>query len=125
VQGETTTNVSGGKYRIVAYADTASGPGALLAQTADIDAATSGAKTSALSLAAGTYWIGVHNISGVSLTFRSILAMNSFLPGVDAPGNNNLPSCWYTNPGVSIPNPWPTTGITRNGSAFSVYVQAA
>lgn len=128
-QIESTVNAAGGKLRVVCYADTATGPGALVAQSAEFTMDSFGAKTAAISFPAGAYWIGIHNTGSVSVTMRTSLTQNFFLPGfggpASPPGAGNVPSCWQANPGTTIPNPWPTTGITRDGAAYAVFLQAS
>jgi len=124
VQAEVST-LGATTFIVVAYADTPNGPGALVAQSGVMDASSVGTKTAAMALPAGTYWIGLHNIGGAAFTMRSVAGANPFLPGVDAPGTNNLPNCWFvTGQGTSPPANWPTTGITRNGQSALIWGQA-
>jgi hypothetical protein len=114
--------------RVCVFADTGTGPGALLYQSADISGAAIAAPTAALGpVPAGTYWIGVQNVGASGApTIRSINGLNPFLTGVDVPGANALPNAWSNaGQGVAIPNPFPMAGVLRAGNTPAIFLQAS
>jgi hypothetical protein len=127
VQLDITANVAS-TLRVCVYADTATGPGALLYQSGDISGAAIAAPTAALGpVPAGTYWIGVQNIGASGApTIRSINGLNPFLTGLDVPGANALPNAWSNaGQGVAIPNPFPMAGVLRAGNVPAIFLQAS
>lgn len=128
VQLEVTTAVAGSILRVGVFADTASGPGALLYQSADFSGASAVALTAALGpVPAGTYWIGVQN-TGASggPTLRCASGSNPFLTGNDLPGANNLPNSWSASAqGTALPNPFPLGSVSRSGLTPALWLQAA
>jgi Collagen triple helix repeat (20 copies) len=112
---------------VVVYADTPTGPGALLS-SGTINGGSTGLKSAALSLSAGVYWIGVSNTTGnaSTMTLRGASGANPFMTGLDAPANNaGVANCWSATPaGTTAPNPFPTTGVTRNQENPAIYLQA-
>jgi hypothetical protein len=111
--------------RVGVWADTATGPGSLVAQTGTISAASVTALTAALAVPAGACWIGVQNVGASPCTLRAVTGSNPFLPGMDVPGANNLPNSWQVSgQGTALPNPFPLAGATRTGLAAALFLQA-
>ena len=125
-QMEVTVAVAGAIFRIGIYADTPTGPGALLYQSGDIDGGTVGNKTVTFSVPAGTYWIALQNVGGAgNPTLRSSTGANPWLPGVDQPGNNNLPNGWQApGSGTTLKDPFPMGSIARTGAMYALFWQA-
>lgn len=124
------TGTAGGSLRVVAYEDTPAGPGALVAQSATFTAAT-GVSTTALALSPGAYWLGVWNVQAPGGTNWNSFAVttggNPFMTGTDLPTATSVYyNAWQVvNQGTTVKDPFPTTGITRDGKAPGMYVQGA
>lgn len=112
-------------FRVGVYADTPTGPGALLTQTADMSGSSVVAVRAALVLAAGTYWFAVINLGSAQLGFRCAAGFNAYLPGLDQPVANTQNNCWTLAGQAGLPNPWPSVGITRSGLGPTIFVKAA
>lgn len=125
VQFEVTTANAAASVRVLVYADTPTGPGALIAQSDPIDCSTTGAKLVALALNPGSYWFAVHNLGTASTAMRSVLGMNPFLIGTDQPGNNATHNCWQVpNQGTTVKDPFPMATVQRQGAFASLFFQA-
>lgn len=117
--------------RYAAFADTPTGPGALLAQSASIDTSgTTGARIATFALPAGTCWLGVQNVGAGSVTMRVVSGVNQALPGHDTPVVPYAPTAVWNAwqvvaQGTTIKDPFPTTGIARNVSFVGMFVQAS
>jgi len=126
VQVEVTTLAATTFVRVAVYADSGgTQPGALLAQTADIDVSTAGTKSAALAIPAGPCWIAMQNKSTTNTpTMRQIVGSDPYLPGVDTP-TQSIANAWQnTGQGTTLPDPFPMTGITRNAAMPVVFAQA-
>jgi hypothetical protein len=121
------TGASSSNLRVGVWADTPTGPGQLLYQTADIAGAVAVALTAALAVPAGAYWFGVQNLGASSLTLRAVQGMSPFLPGLDVPGANNIPNAWNygAGNGAVLPVTPPSGALTRSGLCALLFVQAA
>jgi hypothetical protein len=125
VQMETTTNTTS-SYQIGVWADTATGPGALLTQTAVISGVGTGVKTAALAVPTGPCWIGIQNVGGTgSATLRAVgNGGNPLLPGTDAP-TVTLHHAWFrTGMGGTLPNPFGAPINKGTGFMPALYLRA-
>lgn len=112
--------------RLGVYADTASGPGSLLYQSADVDVSALGVKTIALAVPSGTYWVGVQNVGAATAGLRAVTGVNAMLPGTDPSSGGVIQNCWQApGRGAALPNPIPPAAIQRQGYMFQVIFQAA
>jgi hypothetical protein len=119
--------------KCVAFADTATGPGALVLESAAVDGSTTGLKSTPFVLAAGTYWLGVQNVGAATVTLRYASGVNMSLPGHDLPtiplAVNTFGNCWQiTAQGTTVKNPFNnglTTGIVRSQMMIAQFLQAA
>lgn len=124
VQLEVTTSGST-TLRVGVWSATSTGPGALIAQTGTIPGSSVAVHTAALAVPSGLCWIGVQNVGTSSCSLRAVTGSNPSLPGMDAPGSNNLPNSWQaSSQGTSLPNPFPSVGVTRTGLAAALFLQA-
>jgi len=112
--------------RVGVWTDTFNGPGRLIAQTGTIPGSSVAVLHASISIPAGACWLGVQNIGLSPCSLRAVLGANPLLPGLDAPGANNLPNSWQvTGQGSVLPDPFPTVNVTRAGLAALLFVQAA
>ena len=129
VQFELTTGAALTYIRVLAYADTPTGPGALLATgTADVTASGTGLKTATIALPAGYFWIALFNImgDGTNVNLRASITDNPLLPGSGGiiAATSITPSAWIKNVGTAVsPNPWGTT-TSRDKAMPIVYARA-
>lgn len=116
-----------GTVQVVVYADTATGPGALISSIPMTFTATNQFKTVALSLVAGAYWIGLQNVGAGQINMFCVTLPNPFLPGTDAPVSQTTTySAWSAaGQGATVPNPFPMGAVARNYSAIATWLQAA
>ena len=114
-------------FHVGVYADTAVGPGALLASSTAIDASgVAGNRTAALAVPAGAVWLLVQNTGAGSATIRASNGMNPYSSGHDAVAAfTAVGSWWNTGMGTSLPNPWPVTGQSRNAQSPTIFLRAA
>jgi hypothetical protein len=123
------SGLSGGALRVAAYADTPTGPGALIAQTASIPATSSGDKTAALAVPAGPCWLAVQSTGTAAFTTFQCLGTNPMLPGTDAVTVltlNGLTNGWrVSSQGTTVKDPFPIASVVRDSKAMLVYVKGA
>jgi hypothetical protein len=118
VRYEVSTAAAAARCRIGFYEDTPAGPGALLHQSADMGGAA-GMQSAALAVPAGTYWVGLQNVSTTSVTLRTVTGANPWLTGIEAPTANVLWNGWGATGagsgavGTAMANPFPS-GLSRN-----------
>ena len=118
--------------KAAAFADTATGPGALVLELAAVDVSVVGLKSTAFALAAGTYWIGVQNVGTATVTLRYGSGINPSLTGHDIPtiplAVNTYGNCWQVSAqGTTVKNPFNNglgTGIVRNQMMVAMFLQA-
>lgn len=118
--------------KVVAFADTATGPGALVLESAAVDGSTTGLKQVAFALPAGTYWVGVQNVGTATVTLRYASGVNTSLTGHDLPtiplAINTYGNCWQVSAqGTTVKNPFNnglTTGIVRSQMMVAMFLQA-
>jgi hypothetical protein len=125
VQMEPTTGTTS-SYQIGCWADTATGPGALLASSPVISAATAGVKQVALAVPTGPCWIGIQNVgaSGAGNLRAVSNGGNQLLPGMDAP-TVTLNHAWFRNGmGTALPNPFGAPVIKGTGFMPAIYLRA-
>jgi hypothetical protein len=109
---------------IMAYADTPTGPGALVAQTPLISNSAA-PRTGAFSLAAGVYWIGLMNTNASSMSGRNISGANPYLSGTDGTMGTALANAWIiTGVGATPPDPFPMATVARNIEMPAIMLQA-
>ena len=110
-----TALAAAGTARVCVYADTATGPGGMLALTGDMPTSATGVITAALAVPAGFSWISVLNNSAAVPTVRFFNASNRYLPGTSAPTvSGNVANGWSRTTGTTATNPW---GTPTNRSA--------
>lgn len=111
---------------VVVYADTPTGPGALIAQSAAMPQAAT-ILTAAIACAAqGPCWVGVQNVGTQSVAFRSGNTFNPYMSGLDPVGLNVNASGWLVSgAGLTPPNPLPLGSVIRNSFGPLIYLQAA
>jgi hypothetical protein len=125
VRVDATNTTSGASLQAVVYADTSTGPGALIITSSAFGGTNTGNRQAALSLTPGTYWIGVLQTGGVAIPLRGAAGANPYLSGIDNSVGATMPNCW-TAPGplAAAPNPFPMAGVVRTNEAAAIYLQA-
>jgi hypothetical protein len=124
VQIEVTT-ANSTTLRVVLYADTPSGPGALLASSGIISAGSTGVFTSPIAIPAGTGWLALVNTGAGGPTVRVVNGTNPYSAGHGQVAANALIGGWSAAVGGTVPNPWPLTPISRNVQAPVMFLRAA
>jgi hypothetical protein len=124
VQMEVTTSATS-SYQVGVWADTATGPGALLAQSGVLPGAGTGLKTAAVAVPAGPCWIGIQNVGTGGATLRSVTGgTNSMLPGMEPP-TIMVNTAWFKNGnGTTLPNPFGTPTSRGTGGIPALYLRA-
>ena len=120
------SSVAATTVKVAVYADSAGVPGALLYTSAAIDVSASvGIKTVPLAVPAGTYWVAVQNVGGVSFGMRVVSGFNPLLPGSDTPGANAQTSAWQlTGQGATLPPTFPVGSASHAAVMPVTYWQA-
>jgi hypothetical protein len=111
--------------RVGLWADTATGPGALVVQSNVFTATSTGVFTSPMAIPVGNYWLGVANTGAGGPTLRVVNGTNLYSAGHDPIAANALVGGWSANVGTTMPNPWPTPPLSRNVQAPVIYLRAA
>lgn len=122
-------NVATTTVRLVVYADTPTGPGALVTSVAMTFSSLNTKLTAALAVPAGTYWMGVQNIGAASYNLQTVNAYNPFLPGAEIQPASVASSAFngwgVAGQGSTVPDPFPMGAVTRNYLVPMIWVQAA
>lgn len=117
-------------FRVGIYADTPTGPGALLVQTADLVSSTTAVQTAALAWTGGMCWVGVQQVGSAQGPFNAIQGISPWGVGVNQPGTlgANLSGWSAAGQGSVMPNPFPSSGVVKGATASAlplIYLQAA
>lgn len=112
--------LAGGSARILTYSDANPWPGTqLAAQVVTTDAV--GIKTVTMSIAKGSFWLAIHNLSSSAITLRGVTEPDPYSPGsIDATAIYAMASgIAYDTGGTTSPPTWPAgSGVDVLGASL-------
>lgn len=118
--------IAGAKAKVVAYADTPTGPGAKVLESAETDHSTSGLKSSPFALPVGFIWISIWATTAVGLQNLGAAGNhNPYMPGYTSPATTVYNAWNGNNCGFVVRDPFPPTMLKGQAQMPQFFFQTA